>query len=40
MGINTEKEYVQRTANPNILRVLGEIFHSFLSSDFKMYVHF
>ena len=40
MGINTEKEYVQRTANPNMLRVMGEIFRSFLSSDCKMYVHF
>ena len=40
MGINTEKEYIQRTANPNMLRVLSEILRSFLSSDFKIFVHF
>ena len=34
MGINIEKEYIQRVANTNMLRVLGEIFPFFLSLTF------
>lgn len=30
MGINIEKEYIQKGTNPNILRVFGEVFFPYL----------